>query len=145
MQFFLQEEDFLMELEKDVLKSDSALGTIRIADEVVSIIAGLAATEIEGIAGMSGGLVGGIAEMLGRKNFSKGVKVEVGEREAAIDLYIIVKYGVRIPDVALAAQENIKQAIENMTGLSVVEVNVHVQGVNFPTDDEEKLEEVRVH
>ena len=134
-----------MELEKDVLKSDSALGTIRIADEVVSIIAGLAATEIEGIAGMSGGLVGGIAEMLGRKNFSKGVKVEVGEREAAIDLYIIVKYGVRIPDVALAAQENIKQAIENMTGLSVVEVNVHVQGVNFPVDDEEKLEEVRVH
>ena len=134
-----------MELEKDVLKSDSALGTIRIADEVVSIIAGLAATEIEGIAGMSGGLVGGIAEMLGRKNFSKGVKVEVGEREAAIDLYIIVKYGVRIPDVALAAQENIKQAIENMTGLSVVEVNVHVQGVSFPVDDEEKLEEVRVH
>ncbi len=133
-----------MEVEKDVLKSDSALGTIRIADEVVSIIAGLAATEIDGIAGMSGGLVGGIAEMLGRKNFSKGVKVEVGEREAAIDLYIIVKYGVRIPDVALAAQENIKQAIETMTGLSVVEVNVHVQGVSFP-DDEEKLEEVRVH
>ena len=133
-----------MELEKEGLKSDSALGTIRIADEVVSIIAGLAATEIDGIAGMSGGLVGGIAEMLGRKNFSKGVKVEVGEREAAIDLYIIVKYGVRIPDVALAAQENIKQAIENMTGLSVVEVNVHVQGVNFP-EEEEKIEEARVH
>ena len=132
-----------MELEKEGLKSDSALGTIRIADEVVSIIAGLAATEIEGIAGMSGGLVGGIAEMLGRKNFSKGVKVEVGEREAAIDLYIIVKYGSRIPDVALAAQENIKQAIENMTGLSVVEVNVHVQGVNFP-EEEEQVEEVRV-
>ena len=133
-----------MELEKEGLKSDSALGTIRIADDVVSIIAGLAATEIDGIAGMSGGLVGGIAEMLGRKNFSKGVKVEVGEREAAIDLYIIVKYGVRIPDVALAAQENIKQAIENMTGLSVVEVNVHVQGVNFP-EEEEKIEEARVH
>ena len=133
-----------MEMEKEVLRSDSALGTIRIADEVVSIIAGLAATEIDGIAGMSGGVVGGIAEMLGRKNFSKGVKVEVGEREAAIDLYIIVKYGVRIPDVALAAQENIKQAIENMTGLSVVEVNVHVQGVSFP-DDEEKMEEIRVH
>ena len=133
-----------MELDKEGLKSDSALGTIRIADEVVSIIAGLAATEIDGIAGMSGGVVGGIAEMLGRKNFSKGVKVEVGEREAAIDLYIIVKYGVRIPDVALAAQENIKQAIENMTGLSVVEVNVHVQGVNFP-EEEDKNEEVRVH
>ena len=134
-----------MELDKEGLKSDSALGTIRIADEVVSIIAGLAATEIEGIAGMSGGLVGGIAEMLGRKNFSKGVKVEVGEREAAIDLYIIVKYGTRIPDVALAAQENIKQAIETMTGLSVVEVNVHVQGVNFP-EEEEKVEDIsRVH
>lgn len=129
--------------EKSLVKTETGLGTVKIADEVVSIIAGLAATEIEGIAGMSGGLVGGIAEMLGRKNFSKGVKVEVGEREAAVDLFIIVKYGVRIPDVALAAQENIKRAIENMTGLSVVEVNVHVQGVNFP-EDEEKAEETRV-
>ncbi len=125
-----------------VVKKDS-LGSIRIADEVVSVIAGLAATEIDGIAGMSGGLVGGIAEMLGRKNFAKGVKVEVGEKETAVDLYIIVKYGVRIPDVALAAQENVKQAIETMTGLSVVEVNVHVQGVGFP--EPEKEEEVRVH
>ena len=129
--------------EKDLIKTENGLGAVKIADEVVSIIAGLAATEIDGIAGMSGGLVGGIAEMLGRKNFSKGVRVEVGEREAAIDLYIIVKYGVRIPDVALAAQENIKRAIETMTGLSVVEVNVHVQGVNFP-EDEEKAEEARV-
>ncbi len=130
--------------EKTLMKTDTGLGTIKIADEVVSIIAGLAATEIDGIAGMSGGLVGGIAEMLGRKNFSKGVKVEVGEREAAIDLYIIVKYGVRIPDVALAAQENIKRAIETMTGLSVVEVNVNVQGVHFP-EDETPEEEIRVH
>ena len=125
------------------VKSTNSLGTIRIADEVVSIIAGLAATEVDGIAGMSGGLVGGIAEMLGRKNFAKGVKVEVGEKEAAVDLYIIVKYGVRIPDVALAVQENVKQAIETMTGLSVVEVNIHVQGVGFP-ETEAKEEEVRV-
>ena len=124
-------------------KKETRLGSIRIADEVVSIIAGLAATELDGIAGMSAGLVGGIAEILGRKNFAKGVKVEVGEKEAAVDLYIIVKYGVRIPDVALAAQENVKQAIETMTGLSVVEVNVHVQGVGFP-EDEEKEEEARV-
>ena len=121
---------------------NNALGTIRIADEVVSIIAGLAATEVEGVAGMSGGIVGGIAEILGRKNFSKGVKVEVGEKEAAIDLYIIVKYGVRIPDIALNVQEAVKAAIENMTGLSTVEVNVHVQGVGFPEDV--KTEEVRV-
>ena len=126
--------------ERDLVKNETGLGTIKIADEVVSIIAGLAATEIDGIAGMSGGLVGG-----GRKNFSKGVRVEVGEREAAIDLYVIVKYGVRIPDVALTAQENIKRAIENMTGLSVVEVNVHVQGVNFPEEEENAVEEVRVH
>ena len=124
-------------------KKETRLGSIRIADEVVSIIAGLAATELDGIAGMSAGLVGGIAEILGRKNFAKGVKVEVGEKEAAVDLYIIVKYGVRIPDVALAAQENVKQAIETMTGLSVVEVNVHVQGVGFP-EDEEKEEEACV-
>ncbi len=132
-----------MEQEKEMLKKDNSLGSIRIADEVVSIIAGLAATEVEGIAGMSGGIAGGIAEMLGRKNFAKGVKVEVGEKEAAVDLYIIVKYGVRIPDVALSAQENVKQAIENMTGLSVVEVNIHVQGVGFP-DEEVKVDEVRV-
>ena len=136
-----------MEKEKETavkaVKSTNALGAIRIADEVVSIIAGLAATEVDGVAGMSGGLVGGIAEMLGRKNFAKGVKVEVGEKEAAVDLYLIVKYGVRIPDVALAVQENVKQAIETMTGLSVVEVNIHVQGVSFP-EAEPKEEEVRV-
>ena len=130
-----------MEKETKALEQkNGTLGAIRIADEVVSIIAGLAATEVDGIAGMSGGLVGGIAEMLGKKNFAKGVKVEVGEKEAAVDLYIIVKYGVRIPDVALAAQENVKQAIETMTGLMVVEVNIHVQGVGFP--EEEKKEEV---
>lgn len=131
-----------MEKKNDKVQATNGVGSIRIADEVVSIIAGLAATEVEGIAGMSGGLAGGIAEILGKKNFAKGVKVEVGEKEAAVDLYIIVEYGVRIPDVALTVQESVKRAIENMTGLSVVEVNVHVQGVGFPED--EKAEEVRV-
>lgn len=121
---------------------NNALGTIRIADEVVSIIAGLAATEVEGVAGMSGGIAGGIAEILGRKNFSKGVKVEVGRKRSSYWFYIIVKYGVRIPDIALNVQEAVKAAIENMTGLSTVEVNVHVQGVGFPEDV--KTEEVRV-
>ena len=100
---------FIMANEKEIVKKDSSLGAIRIADEVVSIIAGLAATEVDGIAGMSGGIAGGIAEMLGRKNFAKGVKVEVGEKEAAVDLFIIVKYGVRIPDIALAVQENVSR------------------------------------
>ncbi|HHW02661.1 MAG TPA: Asp23/Gls24 family envelope stress response protein [Thermoanaerobacterales bacterium] len=126
-------------MENQKIENTNDKGSIKIADEVVGIIAGLAATEVEGVAGMSGGIVGGIAEILGRKNLSKGVKVEVGEKEAAVDLYIIVNYGVRIPEVAWKVQENVKKAIENMTGLSVVEVNIHVQGVNFgqPAKEEE--------
>lgn len=122
----------------------SELGSIRIADEVVAIIAGLAAMEIDGVASMSGGIAGGIAEALGRKNLAKGVKVEVGEEEAAIDLFMIVNYGSRIPDVAWAVQENVKKAIENMTGLRVIKVNVHVQGVIFPQENIEGEEEETV-
>ncbi|ADL13247.1 protein of unknown function DUF322 [Acetohalobium arabaticum DSM 5501] len=122
-------------------KVENDVGTVRIANEVVGIIAGLAATEVEGVAGMSGGFAGGIAEILGKKNLSKGVKVEVGEKEAAIDLYVITEYGIRIPDVAWEIQDNVKQAIEDMTGLSVVEVNVHVQGVDFGDEQEEEAEE----
>ena len=119
------------------------VGTIRIADEVVGIIAGMAATEIPGVAGMSGGLVGGIAEMLGKKNLAKGVKVEVGEKEAAVDLYVIMEYGVRLPDIAIQVQENVKHAIESMTGLEVVEVNVHVQGVGFTPEGRDEDSRVR--
>lgn len=128
-----------MNEEKDLNKEEieSEEGTIKIADEVVSIITGLAATEIEGVAGMSGGLAGGIAEMLGRKNLSKGVKVEVDENAASVDVYVIIEYGKTIPDVAWQIQDNVKQAIEGMTGLDVKAVNVHVQGVNFPEDEEE--------
>jgi len=131
-------------MEKKPTQVGTELGSVRIADEVVAIIAGLAATEVEGVAGMSGGIAGGIAEMLGRKNLAKGVKVEVGEKETAVDLYIIVNFGVRIPDVAYKIQENVKKAIESMTGLIVVETNVHVQGVEFKQTQEVKEEEVRV-
>lgn len=113
-------------------------GSIKIADDVVGVIAGLAATEVEGVAGMSGGVAGGIAELLGRKNLSKGVKVVVGEKETAVDLYLIANYGVRIPEVAWNVQENVKKAIENMTGLAVVEVNIHVQGINFGQSPKEE-------
>ena len=125
----------------EMIKIDDGLGSVRIGDEVVSMMAGIAALEIPGIAGMSGGIAGGIAELLGRKNLSKGVKVEVGEKEARVDLYIIIKYGERIPDVAIAVQENVKKQIETMTGLSVIEVNVHVQGMDF--GEEENKEETR--
>lgn len=106
-------------------------GSVKISEEVVAIIAGIAATDVPGVAGMSGGIAGGIAEILGRKNLSKGVKVEVGEKEAAIDLYLIVEFGARIPEVAWDIQEKVKTAVQTMTGLNVVEVNIHVQGVNF--------------
>lgn len=120
------------------------LGAVRIANEVVAIIAGLAATEVPGVAGMSGGLAGGFAEMLGRKNLSKGVKVEVGEKEAAVDIFTIVEYGVRIPEVAVQVQGAVKTAIETMTGLNVVEVNVHVQGVVFSREDVKEEEASRL-
>lgn len=112
-----------------------SIGTVTFANEVISIIAGLAATEIPGVAGMSGGLASGVTEMLGRKNFSKGVKVEAGNEEAAIDVSIIVDFGVRIIEVSRNIQENIKKSVENMTGLRVVEVNVHVLGVRFKDDN----------
>jgi uncharacterized alkaline shock family protein YloU len=120
----------------------TGLGTIRIADDVVKVISGLAAMDIKGVAGMSGGFVGGIAELLGRKNLAKGIKVEVGEKEAAIDLSVIIDYGMRIPDVAAQIQESVKSAVERMTGLKVIEANVNVQGIAFA--DEAKMEEHRV-
>ena len=89
---------------------------------------------------MSGGIVGGITEMLGKKNLAKGVRVEVGEREAAIDLYVVVEYGVRIPDVAQKVQEEVKKAVESMTGLEVVEVNIHIQGVNLGGEAREEFD-----
>lgn len=129
-------------MENIVGLSQGPMGTLRIANEVVAVIAGLAATEVEGVAGMSGGIVGGIAEILGKKNLSKGVKVEVGEKEAAVDLYLIMEYGSYIPQVAENVQTNVKKSIENMTGLTVVEVNVYIQGVRF--QQEEKEDETRV-
>ena len=131
-------------MEKDNKVARTGEGSIRIADEVVSVIAGLAATEVPGVAGMSAGLVGGIADMLGRKNLAKGVKVEVGEKEALVNLYIIAEFGVNIRDVATNIQEKVRESIETMTGLKVVEVNVHVQGVELESDDDKYDKEVRV-
>ncbi|WP_425456443.1 Asp23/Gls24 family envelope stress response protein [Cohnella pontilimi] len=111
------------------------MGTIQIAPEVIEVIAGLATVEVEGVAGMSGGISSGIAELLGRRNLSKGVKVEVGQREAAVDVSIIVQYGRRIPEISAEIQRNVKRSIEMMTGLSVVEVNVHIHDVHFKTAD----------
>ncbi len=131
--------------EKDLITGlgEKPESTVRIGDDVVGVIAGIAAMEVEGVAGMSGGFAAEVSErMLGKKNLSKGVKVQVGEKEAAIDLYIVVEYGVRIPDVATRVQENVKKAVESMTGLECVEINIHIQGVSFHSDSRE--EELRL-
>ena len=115
---------------------------IKIADDVVAIIAGKAASEVSGVFGMAGGFAGGITEVFGKKNFSKGIKVDVQEQSVKIDVNIIVEYGARIPDIAFEIQNRVKKAVESMTGLKVEEVNVHVQGVNTDSskEDEEKAE-----
>ncbi len=123
-------------------KVETASETIQIADDVVAVIAGKAVSELAGVAGMAGGFAGGITEVLsGKKNLSKGIKVDIGEKEAKIDVNIIVEYGVRIPDVAFEIQNRVKKAVEAMTGLNVSSVNVHVQGVKTT---EEKSEEDKV-
>ncbi len=119
-------------MEEDI-KNEIDMGIVKISDEVVGVIAGLATTEIKGIVGMSASIAGGITQILsGKKNLSKGVKVSVGENSASIDLYVVVEYGVKIPEVAAAVQENVKKAVESMTGLTVSTINIHVQNVLIP-------------
>ena len=134
------------ELEKNVIEEAEKVqeeivenedrSEIKIADDVVSVIAGIAASEVPGVSGMAGGFAGGISEVFsGKKNLAKGIKVDVGEKETKIDVNIIVEYGVRIPDVAFEIQNRVKKAVETMTGLKVLEVNVHVQGVKTDLTD----------
>jgi uncharacterized alkaline shock family protein YloU len=104
-------------------------GTITYSDSVVATIAGIAAAEVEHVTGMSGNLVSGVTEMFGKKDFGKGVKVEIKENDLKLDLSIIVKYGVQIQNVCREVQENVRKAIENMTDLNIVAINVCVQGI----------------
>ena len=104
---------------------------IEISSDVIGVISGVAVAEVEGVAGMSGGFAGGISEVLsGKKNLAKGIKVDINNKKVKIDVNIIVEYGTRIPDVAYEIQNRVKKSVETMTGLTVEEVNVHVQGVN---------------
>ncbi|EGL18943.1 MULTISPECIES: Asp23/Gls24 family envelope stress response protein [Paenibacillus] len=116
-------------------------GNIRISDDVVATIAGLAALETPGIAAMSGGISEGFAKRLSGKNVQRGVSVEVGQVEAAVDLRVIVLYGSKIQDVCRELQLNVREAVENMTGLRIVEVNVKVEGVSFKEDEAASLDD----
>lgn len=138
-----QNNNELMNVEQpnEMVVNNENNNKIRIADEVVAVIAGKAVSEIQGVYEMSGGFAGGISEVLsGKKNLSKGIKVVVTEKEAKIDVNIIVEYGVRIPEIAFEIQTKVKKAVETMTGLKVTEVNVHVQGVN--TNIEKKTDTI---
>ncbi len=135
-----EKKDKIIEIEEN---TDGANEGIKISNDVVAVIAGVAVSEVPGVADMSGGFAGGISEVLsGKKNLSKGIKVDANEKEVKIDVNIIVEYGSRIPDVAYEIQNRVKKSVESMTGLKVSEVNVHVQGVRTEKDnDEEILEE----
>ncbi len=107
------------------------IGEVQIADEVVAIIAGLAATEVEGVDSMAGYITNELVGKLGMKNLSKGVKVDVTEEHVSVDLSLNIRYGYSIPSVSEQVQEKVSTAIENMTGLTVLDVNVKIAGVNM--------------
>lgn len=134
------------EIVENIEKAEESNDGIKISNDVIAVIAGVAVSEVQGVASMSGGFAGGISEVLsGKKNLSKGIKVDAGEKDVKIDVNIIVEYGSRIPDVAFEIQNRVKKSVENMTGLKVSEVNVHVQGVKTEREENniEESEELR--
>ena len=147
-----EERMVIMEQNKDIIEEVAEIpqeetadetGTIKIAPDVVATIAGVSASEIKGVAGMCSSFAGGIAEILGaKKNAAKGIKVEIKEKSTTIDLFIIVEYGVRIPELAWEIQENVKNNVETMTGLTVEKVNIHIDGISFKkVEEQEKTEQ----
>ena len=113
---------------------DQSIGKVQIADEVVAIIAGLAATEVEGVASMAGNITNEVVGKLGMKSLSRGVKVDVLEGVVCVDLTLNMKFGYSIPKTSEAVQERVKSAIENMTGLEVSDVNISIAGVEMEKD-----------
>ncbi|MFH1859733.1 MAG: Asp23/Gls24 family envelope stress response protein [bacterium] len=117
------------------------IGSVKVSDEVIATIASVAATQIEGVVGMSEGIVDGLAKIITGGQATKGIKVSVGEEEAAIDISVIVEYGHSIAEIGRKIQEGVKNAVESMTGLKVVEVNVYIQGVHLIDEKHEEKHE----
>src|SRR5699024_5597693 len=117
------------------LQNDESLGEVKIADEVVAIIAALAATEVDGVASMAGNITNEVIGKLGIKNLSKGVKVDVLEGVVTVSLALNIKYNYSIMDVTAKVQDKVKNAVENMTGLEVADVNIKVAGVEMDRQD----------
>ncbi|MBM7701584.1 Asp23/Gls24 family envelope stress response protein [Metabacillus iocasae] len=126
-------ENHVLEMEEH----PNSLGRVEIAPEVIEVIAGIAASEVEGVTAMRGNFATGVVEKLGKKNHGKGVKVELSETGIKVDVYCMMKFGVSIPVVAQKVQDNIRQALKNMTAIELEEVNIHIVGVQF---DVPKLE-----
>ena len=120
------------------IQDDSSMGEVKIADEVVAIIAALAATEVEGVASMAGNITNELISRLGMKNLNKGVKVDVLEGVVTVSLALNMKYNYSIMDVSAKVQEKVKSAVENMTGLEVADVNVKVAGVEMESQESAK-------
>lgn len=114
-----------------IKEEDGGIGTVKIADEVVAVIAGLAATEVKGVSALGGGITNEMVARKGIKGLSKGVKVEVTDTSVAVDLSISLEYGYNIPEIGREVQEKVKSAIENMTGLQVTDVNIQIAGVSM--------------
>ena len=116
-------------------KNDANIGEVKIADEVVAIIAGLAAMEVEGVASMAGNATRELISKLGMKSLSKGVKVDVLDGIVTVSLTLNLLYGYGVKDISVKVQEKVKSSIENMTGLEVADVNIRVAGVKVPEED----------
>ena len=117
---------------KDYLVQPVEKGTVNISEEVVAAIAALAVSEVEGVYGLSSSFTADLAEMLGRKNMSKGVKLSIEEENVTVECFVVITYGFEIPVVAAAIQDNVINAIESMTGLKVAAVNVDICGISAP-------------
>jgi len=118
-------------------QGNNGLGKVEIAPEVIEVIAGIAATEVDGVVQMRGNFATGVVERLGKKNLGKGVKVDLSEAGIKVDVYCVVKFGVSIPAVAQKIQDNIRQTLLNMTALEAEEVNIHIVGIQFETQKQE--------
>ena len=129
--------------DENMVEEIETVNTVKIFNDAVATYAGIAISEVSGVYGMSGTLAGITEAISGKKSYTRGVKVDVTEKTAKIDLSIIVEYGARIPDVAFEIQTMVKKSVETMTGLKVVEVNVNVQGVHAITEKDSDKDDLK--
>jgi uncharacterized alkaline shock family protein YloU len=130
----MMEDVMDMENKAYTLQGDGALGSVQIADDVVAIIAGLAATEVDGVSAMAGNITNELMSMVGYKSLTKGVKIDIDGVNVKAELALTMDYGYNIPDTCAKVQDKVKTTIENMTGLKVTDVNIRIAGVDMRKD-----------